>query len=137
MTVKNTTTTIAIGRTGKNAKKHFGRKEMKMQVHFNTEATEKEFSLAIGFKKAELNFALSVLRGINAIVKADWIAKAIHDVEEYLKPPTLPFINYFRLCEICKCEFDERTGDGFLNNQKDKTFWKHYKCPELKPNRPN
>ena len=107
-----------------------------MQVHFNPEATEKEFSLAIGFKKAELNFALSVLRGINAIVKADWIAKAIRDVEEYLKPPALPFINYFHWCIKCGRDIDERDENTMRISKDDDVKYRCRVCKPLKKNRP-
>jgi hypothetical protein len=107
-----------------------------MQVHFNPEATEKEFSLTIGFKKAELNFALSVLRGINAIVKADWIAKAIRDVEEYLKPKQLPMINYFHTCVHCTRSIDERDENTMCLTKDGDTKWKCRVCAPLKKNRP-
>ena len=107
-----------------------------MQIHFNQEATEQEFSLAIGFKKPELNFALSVLRGINAIVKADWIAKAIRDVEEYLKPKALPFINYHHICQSCFRDLDERDDNSIRLSKDDDVKYKHRVCPPLKKDRP-
>jgi len=107
-----------------------------MQVHFNPEATEQEFSLAIGFKKAELNFALSVLRGINAIVKADWIAKAIRDVEEYLRPKQLPMINYFHWCVKCGRDIDERDDKTMCITKNGDAKWQCRICKPLKRDRP-
>lgn len=107
-----------------------------MQIHFNQEAKDQEFSLAIGFKKSELNFALAVLRGINGIVKADFIVKAIRDVEEYLKPPALPFINYHHICQSCFRDLDERDDNSIRLSKDADVKYKHRVCSPLKKDRP-
>lgn len=107
-----------------------------MQIHWNEEAKSEEISLAIGFKKTELNFALSVLRGINSVVKADWIAKAIRDVEEYLKPKQLPMINYFHVCVKCTRSIDERDENTMCLTKNGDAKWQCRSCKPLKKDRP-
>lgn len=107
-----------------------------MMIHFNQDATTEEFSLAIGFRKAELLFAVSVLRGINNVVKADFITKAISDVEEYLRPKQLPFINYWHICSKCSRDLDERDDNTMRISRDGDVKYTHRNCPPLKKDRP-
>lgn len=107
-----------------------------MKVHFNPEATEDDFSMAIGFRKSELQFAVAVLRGIYSVVKADFIAQAIHDIEEFLKPKQLPMINYYHLCSSCFRSIDERDENTMCITRDGDTKWKCRTCAPLKKHRP-
>lgn len=106
-----------------------------MQIILNLQAKGEEIAVAIGFKTSELKFALAILKGIQGVVKADWIQTAIDDLEEYLKPKAIPFENHFHICEKCFMEIDDREENavhltGLVNK------WKHRVCKDLKPNRP-
>ena len=107
-----------------------------MQVHYNPEATEEDFSVAIGFRKNELQFAVAVLRGIYSVVKADFIAKAIRDIEESMKPKTLPMINYWHICSKCQRDLDERDDNTMRISNDDDVKWQHRNCLPLKKDRP-
>ena len=109
-----------------------------MQVHFNPEATEEDFTVAIGFRKSELQFAVAVLRGIYQVVKADFVAKAIRDIEESMRPKTLalPMINYFHVCQNCFRDLDERDDNSMRISHNDDVKWKHRVCPPVKKDRP-
>lgn len=107
-----------------------------MQIHFNREATEEEFSLAIGFRKSELSFALSVLKGIQSVLNVKFVQEAIQDIEDSLKPKQLPFINYFHICQSCFRELDERDDNSMRISKDGDVKYKHRECPPLKKNRP-
>lgn len=108
-----------------------------MQVHYNPQATEQDFSVAIGFRKSELLFALAVLRGINNTLKVDYLTKAIRDIEESMRPvQALPHINYFHVCQSCFRDLDERSDNSMRISHDDDVKWKHRVCPTLKKDRP-
>ena len=109
-----------------------------MQVHFNPQATEEDFSVAIGFRKSELLFAVAVLRGIYSVVKADFVRKAISDIEESMRPKVqaLPIINYFHVCQSCFRDLDERSDNSMRISHDDDVKWKHRVCPPIKKDRP-
>lgn len=107
-----------------------------MQVHFNPEANENDFSLAIGFRKSELNFALSVLKGIQSVLNTKFLAEAIQDLESYIAPKRLPMINYFHICQSCFREVDERDENTMCISKDGDTKWRHRNCPPLKKDRP-
>ena len=106
-----------------------------MQIHFDPEATQEQFSLAIGFRKSELQFAVAVLRGIYAITKADFIARSIRDIEDHLKPK-LPMINYFHVCQNCFRDIDERDENTMRISQNDDVKYKCRVCKPIKKDRP-
>lgn len=102
-----------------------------MQIRY----LRKEGAMLI-FSVGEINMALAVLREIHKVNPVGFIKDAIKDMEEDLAPKKLPTINYFHICEKCKCEMDER-GDNALHIVKDDVDrWIHRECPPLKPNRP-
>lgn len=107
-----------------------------MQVHFNPEATEEDFSVAIGFRKSELQFAVAVLRGINGVIKADFITKAISDIEESMRPKPLPHINYYHVCQVCFRDLDERDDNTMCISRDGDVKWKHRVCLPVKKDRP-
>lgn len=107
-----------------------------MQIHFDPEATQEQFSLAIGFRKSELQFAVAVLRGIYAITKADFIARSIRDIEEYLKPKALPMINYSHICQSCFRDIDERDENTMRISKDDDVKYQCRVCAPLKKDRP-
>lgn len=107
-----------------------------MQVHFNPQATDQDFSVAIGFRKSELQFAVAVLRGIYQVVKADFIKTAISDIEESMRPKSLPHINYFHVCQSCFRDLDERDDNSMVMSHNGDAKWKHRVCPTLKKDRP-
>ena len=107
-----------------------------MQIHFNNEATPEDFAVAIGFRKNELQFALAVIRGIYKVVKADFIAKAIRDIEESMKPIALPFINYNHICQNCFRDIDERDDNTMRISHDDDVKWKCRVCKPINKDRP-
>lgn len=102
-----------------------------MQIRY----IRKESAMLI-FPAGEIKVALAVLRAVDKVNPAGFIKDAIKDMEEDLAPKKLPMVNYFHICEKCKCEMDER-GDNALHIVKDDSDqWVHHVCPPLKQNRP-
>ena len=92
--------------------------------------------MAIFFQENELKFAMSVLRGINAVAKQSFIQECIDDIEIYLKPKALPFINYYHLCSSCFRSIDERDENTMCITRDGDTKWKCRTCAPLKKHRP-
>lgn len=107
-----------------------------MQIVINLQATGQEVAIALGFNIHEIKFALAVLKGIQNVVKADFIQEAIDDLEEFMKPKALPFINYFHICSHCKMDLDERNDNTMRISKDDDVTWQHRQCPVLKKDRP-
>ena len=92
--------------------------------------------MAIFFQENELKFAMSVLRGINAVAKQSFIQECIDDIELYLKPKALPFINHHHICQSCFRDLDERDNNSIRLSKDDDVKYKHRVCPPLKKDRP-
>jgi len=107
-----------------------------MEVHFSPTAKGEELIGAIGFKVSEAKFFLAVLKGIQTVVKADFIQRAINNLEEHLKPKALPMINYFHTCVHCTRSIDERDDNTMCLTRDGDTKWKCRVCAPLKKNRP-
>lgn len=98
-----------------------------MQINF-----DKQVGIAIFFPVSELKFALSVLKGIQAVVKLDFIQEAIDDLEVAVRP-RLTLITHFHLCSECYREVDDRHHDTLKIGRDDDITYKHRVCPPLKP----
>lgn len=107
-----------------------------MEIHFSPTAKGDELIGAIGFKVSEAKFFLAVLKGIQTVVKADFIQKAINNLEEHLKPKALPMINYHHLCQVCFRTIDERDENTMRISQNDDVKYKCRQCKPLNPHRP-
>lgn len=107
-----------------------------MEIHFSPTAKGDELIGAIGFKVSEAKFFLAVLKGIQAVAKADFIQKAINNLEEHLKPKALPMINYHHVCQSCYRDLDERDDNTMRISHDEDVRWKHRVCPPLKKDRP-
>lgn len=107
-----------------------------MEIHLNLTATGKEIAIAVGFKASELNFALAVLKGIQNVVKADFIQEAVDDLEAALKPKALPFINHWHWCINCGRDINEKDDNTMCITHDGDTKWKCRECKPLKTNRP-
>lgn len=97
---------------------------------------EQEAGLLIHFQPSEMQFALSVLRGINQVVKMSFIQECIDDIEVHLKPKQLPMINYFHICNSCFRSIDERDENTMCLTKDGDTKWKCRACIPLKKDRP-
>ena len=102
-----------------------------MQLKF-----EEKSGLLIYFPVNELQFALAVLRGMNNVVKAQFIQDCINDIEQHLKPKQLPMINYFHTCVVCFRDIDERDDNTMCISRDGDAKWKCRVCKPLKKDRP-
>lgn len=107
-----------------------------MQIHFDKEAIPPNFSLALGFQKSELEFALALLRGIYTVTRAEFVARAIKDIQEALKPKQLPMINYWHTCVKCTRSIDERDENTMCLTRDGDSKWQCRTCKPLKKDRP-
>lgn len=90
------------------------------------------------FAMSEMKILLEILKALHSLSGADFIAKAIADIEHDLQPKQLPVVNYFHICEHCFRELDERDSNSFKMTTRsisgdENVKWIHYKCKELKP----
>ena len=107
-----------------------------MKIHYN-----QTVGVALVFTPTEIRIALLILKAIYRGNPADFIGQAISDIEADLQPKQLPIVNHQHICEHCFMMLDKRDPNAFhmttrsISGEEDKK-WVHYKCPELKPNRP-
>ena len=93
------------------------------------------------FPKDEQKVALGVLRAINNVQPQDFLQEAIRDIEADMRPKLLLVVNHQHICEHCFMMLDDRDPNSFNMTTrsidgKETSKWVHYKCPELKLNRP-
>ena len=107
-----------------------------MEIHTNLQATGDELVGAIGFKVSEVKFFLAILKGIYNVTKAEFILKAIGDIEQHLQPKKLPMINYFHWCVKCGRDIDERDENTMRISKNDDVKYQCRVCKPLKNHRP-
>jgi hypothetical protein len=93
---------------------------------------DKQVGVAIFFPVSELKFAVSVLKGINAVAKLSFIREAIEDIEASMRP-RLTLVTHYHLCSCCYRELDDRDPDTLKIGRDDDITYKHRICPPLKP----
>ena len=102
-----------------------------MQIKF-----EPGIGMAIFFQENELKFAMSVLRGINAVVKQSFIQECIDDVERHLAPKRLELVVHNHICDKCFMMVNDKDENTLKITRDGDVMWRHKKCKELKNDRP-
>lgn len=91
---------------------------------------EKGRHVIVHFPAHELRQALAVLKALAQFFGASFLWKAAKDLETDLdETPRLVYKSEFHICEECCMELHEKDENSVRVNDS----WKHYKCPQLKP----
>lgn len=93
---------------------------------------QKDEGVAIAFNLNELHIALQLLYALYNFCGAEFIKKAIDDIEHDLKPKQLTMVVHNHLCEKCFRMVNDK-DDNCLRFERDGDIsYRHKECPPLK-----
>lgn len=102
-----------------------------MQIEY-----QKDVGVAIAFNMNEIQVVLQILKSIYNFCGAEFIRRAINDIENDLKPKKLTMVVHNHLCEKCFMMVNDKDENSLRIERDGDVTWRHKQCPELKQNRP-